>query len=199
MEANDLVSDLIEKAEASRTSTKRRVEQIRQQRELTPEARRDQIAKEFTANREELGKLQGQLAERVSGERRQLERQLWKSPRADVDPTGASWRAALDRADAIDNFDEAGALLDRAERSGDDLLAKAIALRSVDRWPQVTKRYGRDHPEVASAVSALDAFVRETSSAKWRVASSTWFSPGLTPPELKGSKAGRLGLLRKTG
>jgi hypothetical protein len=182
----DDVDDLREQAETIRRDTNRRVEDVRQNMQLTSEARRAQMAREIATSNEKLGALERQYNDRVIQEGRSLERKLWVNPKADADPTGAAWRTAHDRADSIDNFEQASALLERAERSGDDLLAKAIAHRAVGtRWHQLADRYGQDHPEVASAISALGDFRHETGS-NWRVASSMRFSKIQPPRELSG-------------
>lgn len=150
--------DIVEKTEEVRRTTKTRIEEIRQRNELTPEARRAQMAKEMVSCGEQLKALQGQLTDRVVQERRTLERRVWANPGGNSDPTGEAWRSALDRAEAIDQPERASALLERAERSGDEFLAKAIAVRAVDAWPRVAARYGQEHPEVAKAISDLGDF-----------------------------------------
>lgn len=178
------VDDLREQAEVIRANVGRRVEELRNNAQLTSEARQAQMAREIVVSNGKLDDLEKQFADRVTQERRTLERRLWANPAADADSAGASWRAALDRAETVENLGQASALLDRAERSGDVLLAKAVALRAVGRWPELARRYGQDHPEVASAMSALEDFQRETGSTAWRLASSMWFTKVPTPPEL---------------
>jgi hypothetical protein len=194
------VDDLREQAEAIHRDARRKIEDLRLNRQLTAEARSAQMAKEVTSSNEKLGELQRQCNDRIAQEGRTLERRLWTSPKADGDPTGEAWRAALDRADTIENFGQASALLERSERSGDVLLAKAIALRAEGRWPQVADHYAQDHPDVGSAIYALREFQRDTSGTKWRLASSMWFSKVPTPQELSGISGARLtSVARRSG
>lgn len=78
-----------------------------------------------------------------------------------------SYRDAQDRVAAIESADEADALLTRAEDSGDELLARAIAQRayaeqgngfwSDSRWIEVLNRYVSTRPVAFAAIEALMA------------------------------------------
>ena len=193
MTATDLVSDLLEKANANRASTTQRIEAIRASRELTHEAQRDRIAEAFTTHRQQLGEIQAEVEERIVGENRRLEHKLWGNP-SPSDTSAAGWRAALDRTEMVANADEAIDLLARAERSQDTLLARAVALRAIGRWPAVMGRYAKEHPEVANALTELDAFVQETDRrSRWRTAMKIALTPSM-PSELRGTTSGQLHL-----
>jgi hypothetical protein len=193
MAVKDLVADLVAQASASRASMANRVEEIRASKELTPEARRAQVVVAFTNHRQQLNELHAQLDGRVVAERRRLEGRLWGNP-SPSDTTAAGWRAALDRAEAVESPEKASDLLARAERSGDSVLARALALHSIGRWPQVMRAYVQGHPDVAKALDDLDNFVQETGNrSKFRTAMSMTFSPSM-PPEVKGTAAGQLHL-----
>jgi hypothetical protein len=114
-----------------------------------------------------------------------------------MDVNGTAWRAALDRAESLEDFDQASILFDRAERTGDELPSKALALRAVSRWPQLSDRYGEDHPETTAAIVALGEFQRETNSPSWRLEQSMRLSPPPAPPELGGMSEGLQSLLAR--
>jgi hypothetical protein len=49
----------------------------------------------------------------------------------------------------------------------------------------VTRRYTHEHPDVAEALTALDAFVRETNGrSTWRTAMNMTFSPAMPQERL---------------
>lgn len=72
----------------------------------------------------------------------------------DSDPVAhrASYRDAVDRADRVDTPQQAERLLRQAERSGDELLARAVAVKAFERnWADVTGAYSETRPEWAAA------------------------------------------------
>jgi hypothetical protein len=85
-----------EQADTIRKEANRRIEGVRQNKELTSEARRAQMAGEITTSNKKFGELERQCIDRVVKEGRSLERQLWTNPKAEADPSGAAWRAAND-------------------------------------------------------------------------------------------------------
>lgn len=69
----------------------------------------------------------------------------------------ASFRDAQDRAARVDSPDQAARLLAQAERSGDEVLARAVAVRAFDRrWKDVTESYSETRPEWKAAVDNVD-------------------------------------------
>ncbi len=101
---------------------------IRNDRDLTDEARRRHAAEVWTATRKELDGLQAKERERLTKREQELERRLFGLAAGGLDASAAiSARDAQDRASRLSRPDEAAALLARAERNGDQTLAKAVA------------------------------------------------------------------------
>ncbi len=147
------LDDFQKKADAIRDRAEQLMASARNDRDLSDQARLARIVNATVEARDQLAQLRTELFDGLASERRQLERKLWASPGGSSDPAG--WRAALDRAAAVGDEGEAEALLGRAERSGDDLLAKALVLDSLSRWPRVSIDYRAAHPEMTETVDAL--------------------------------------------
>jgi len=68
----------------------------------------------------------------------------------------ASYRDAQDRAERVESAGQAKRLLQQAERSGDELLARAVAVKAQDRrWKDVTDAYSETRPQWRAALENI--------------------------------------------
>lgn len=132
------------------------VESIRKSNDLSPDGKRRQIAKAYIEAKNALAPLRQQEAAQTAATRQRLERTLYGAT-GRLDPSQAiSRRDAADRAARANTLAAANALLDQAERSGDDELASAVARHAAYRgWLDVTVRYAQQRPEANAALQKL--------------------------------------------
>ena len=127
-----------------------RVSELREDRDLSDEAKRRHMEEAYTAARARHERLaaekQAAIAERLETARRAA----FAPPRirgADPAMLSMSYRDALDRAQTRDTR-ELEDLLERAEITGDEVLAKAILLRGYQREDErLVGRYLENRPE----------------------------------------------------
>ena len=152
------------KAEAE---TERRIGEIRAQPHLSDQSRRVLIAAEVKKCSDQLDRLRTEMQAAVAVEREGLERRVWSNTRPE-DVVG--FRDALARAAALKDPDEARSLFRRATLSGDQQLARAIALDR--RFSDLTADYRRQDPEWGQAAEALIDHGRSVGSAKFKCRSA---------------------------
>jgi hypothetical protein len=159
-------------ADRLRAEADRRVAEIRSQQYLTEDGRRRLMAAAIKPYADKLEALRKSTVDQLASERSNIERRVWANPGgADI----IGWRDSLARAAALDNADDATAVFHRAVRSGDDQLARAIALDG--RWRGLTAGYETEHTEWAAAVRALADHDRTAGSANFRMALGMLTSP----------------------
>ena len=169
-------------------------EQIRQQvndhadriaakRDLTTRAKQIHVARKYVEARDALNQLRQDDIASVDTKRRMLERRLYGSDGATVDPSAAiSRRDARDRAAAIDKPELAEYELARAERSGDEHLAQAIAAEAADRgWTGALQQYVNTRPEAADTVQQLLA-LPDTRQGAYQMTKAIEYS--IAPPAI---------------
>lgn len=130
-------------------------------------ARDHKIAAAWHDARSKLDALQGDEAGARRERRRTLERSLFQPGKGDgTDPatTRLSYRDALDRAATISDATEAKRLLAQADKSGDELLAKAVAQHASEmQWGDVLKAYFTDRPGQVDAYNELSNLIASES------------------------------------
>ncbi|MFE2110369.1 hypothetical protein ACFXAF_31520 [Kitasatospora sp. NPDC059463] len=129
---------------------------ITNSRTLSDEAKRIALAKAYTTARDHAAQLRQQAEDNTRNQRTTLERKLFGST-TDLDPTAAiSRRDAADRAAKLTDPVEAGRLLQRADRSGDQHLAQAIAAHAADMWWwDIVEQWTNGRPDAAATIAAL--------------------------------------------
>jgi hypothetical protein len=97
--------------------------------------------------------LEWEHKQRIAAERRRLQRQAFtlpwteKLPPADWALLQLSYRDALSRADQAPGLQQLADLLQRAEVTGDELLARAVAVIAVEkRWFAIVEAYAAMRP-----------------------------------------------------
>jgi hypothetical protein len=131
------------------------VEQIRNAKGYSAEGKRVLIARAYQRRMQEMAELRSAANTALSKERDTLVRDLFGLDRFVnlTDPTGSraslavSYRDAQDRVARLEREDEALELLARADRSGDEILARAVVERSVEQqWLGVLNTYADARP-----------------------------------------------------
>jgi hypothetical protein len=134
---------------------------INGKRDLTPHAKRVMLARAFVEARDALDELKEQETKTVVRERTKLERKLFGTTGFNPDPQLlVAKRDADDRAAKYETPAEAHRALQRAERDGDHILAKAIASRAADwsadpHWSAIVHEYVAERPVEAETLKAM--------------------------------------------
>ncbi len=150
-----------EQALARQRAYAQSIDAIRSDERLSRVGRRRAMAAAFLKAEEELRHLKQSEHEATTRRRRELERDLFGAGSRRANTATASYRDAEDRAQQLKRPEQALALLSRAERNGDALLARAIAARAWDRtWTPVLDAYAAERPGVLEQLRELDALER---------------------------------------
>lgn len=169
----------IDAAQALAAEHTRSATSIGNRGELTSLARRQLLALNYLTFKQKMAALEAKATADTTSQVQQIERALFglddlvtaTTDRATLD---ISFRDALDRVSRLDptreDASEAADLLLRANRSGDEVLARAIAAHAYDligpnavgqgllvdpAWRQVLQMYGDTHPAAAAGVQKL--------------------------------------------
>ncbi|SMG34914.1 hypothetical protein [Agreia pratensis] len=122
---------------------------------LTDSGKREQIANQKESIKSSLAALKAQEMQYVRDTKDRLTRELFGSTTSDPSHVIA-FRDAQDRADRLADPEEAIALLNRAEVSGDKSLSSAVLLKAVTSgWRSVTRAYSAEYPDTAEKLSDL--------------------------------------------
>jgi hypothetical protein len=138
------------------------VDQIGCQASLTPDAQLCLIARAYMAAKAAMDKLSGDTAAATDARMRVLTGQVWGVDDIPGDKVSASisLRDATDRAQTLTTPHDAMALLTTAERSGDELLARAVACQADQMgFDDVAGAYFATRPAKAKANAELHSLV----------------------------------------
>ncbi len=161
---------------------------IRGRAHLTEDARAAQLAQNFLRGKQELADLQQTSAAEDATRRQRLERSVFGTSDLPGD-SATSMRDALDRTATLRSSADAAQMYARAERSGDEVLCRALATRSYDAllsgegqldngWSEVLATHVNARPAAASAVRELEGMLAPATNGEL----FTFVLP--TPPEL---------------
>lgn len=162
----------------------KRADAIRADRRLTPEGKRSKLAQAYLKAKAEVDSLRAQETERTSTRRAELQRSLFG---ASSDPASVvAYRDAMDRVSKLNKVDEAHAALQRAEMTGDSIMARAIALHAADRgWAPVLQAYTQGDPMAQDSLAELTALTADVNDRTAQLSRSMSYSLSL-PNELNG-------------
>lgn len=161
-----------------------RIEAIRSDPTLSPEGKRNRMAGIYATTRDTVARLQADDQAATSARRTTLERDLFGLTGFTDASAAISYRDAQDRASGITDERDALRLLNQAELSGDDHLAKAVALRSLqEAWPAVSAAYATARPGAAAKMQELTN-MSTTGVADSLSAAAAYYMPA--PRELAG-------------
>ncbi|MFF5919557.1 hypothetical protein ACFY8C_14545 [Streptomyces flavochromogenes] len=136
-------------------------QRINGKRDLTPHAKRVMLARAYVEARDAIDELRQQETSNIAHERKKLERKLFGTTGFNPDPQLIiAKRDADDRAAKYQTPAEARHALQRAERDGDTILAKAIASRAADwsgdpHWGALLTEYVAERPAEAETLQAM--------------------------------------------
>jgi hypothetical protein len=166
---------------------------LRANQQLRPEVIRQEIAKVHVGTRDRLTELRAEHARIRDGRVAAAEGRLFQpelSPTASASDRLAArtdYRNALDAAAKVDGLDRFVALAERAARTHDDALARALMVRAVERgWTRAALHALEGaYPQLRVAVDELAAARRHGADARNQLVASAHFSAPV-PPELEG-------------
>ncbi|TCK63610.1 hypothetical protein [Curtobacterium sp. PhB136] len=143
-------------AEATRQQYQRRVEEIRNDRRFTPDAKQQAIAKLYRDTNYQLGQLRDERDTTLTGRRTALEAEMFGLPKYASTSDTLSYRDALDRASRTEDGRALAALYETAAISNDTILAKAILAKAYgDGEVDVINRYLEDHSTLEAKAQEL--------------------------------------------
>lgn len=149
------------------------IKRLREDSDLTPEARNRRMAEEWAKARKELDGLQAAERTRLAERETLLERRLFGADSVQDSSQAISSRDAQDRAGRLTDPREAAQLLARAEANGDEALAKAVAYHAINQsrgipramaapWEDVAGMYLNARPQLSDTVEELASIERLT-------------------------------------
>lgn len=145
-----------EQAEAAREHYQRRVDEIRNDRRFTPEAKQQAIAKLYRDTNHQLGKLRDERDNALDNRRAALEAEMFGLPKYATTADTLSYRDALDRASRAEDGKALAALYDTAALSNDSILTKAILAKAYnDGEADIINRHLEHHSNQESKAQEL--------------------------------------------
>ncbi len=182
-------------ADTVRDGLNQQMERIRGHSELSPDAMLSLVAAAYLKGKAQLDGMNtnnpAQIAAQVAAVKRKafgIDDLLAGSSQADRATMAMSFRDAQQRAAQTTTSSEAQTLLDVANQSGDELLARAVgnhALSSMD-MRDVAESYLTNHPAQAAALDELQQLQQPASAATM----FEFVAP--KPPELSGMSDGQI-------
>jgi hypothetical protein len=148
-------------ANAIRDNLQAEVDRIGCMAALNPDAQMCLTARAYVEAQAQMTKLSGDVAATTDARMRVLVALVWGvADQGDKVSASISYRDATDRAQALDNIPAAMNLLSQAERSGDELLARAVACQAdAMGWDDVASAYFATRPAAAKANAELHGLV----------------------------------------
>lgn len=132
------------------------IDKVRANNALSPAGKAAALAPHYLRARADMAKLQEQTAAATAKHVQSLHKAAFGAPTGAVE--GMSYRDALGRADAIDDPAMAAHLMERAQRGGDALMARALGQRAADMgWSVVLAKYVDANPAAGAALTELAA------------------------------------------
>lgn len=160
-----MTPETMQAAERIRQSFSDRAEALRSNANLSSEGLRARLARAYLEAKTEMQALQTRQGDDVQSRIRALNAKVWGlddiAGRNGTDRASASvsYRDAQDRAAAVETMQGALALLVRAEATGDELLARALAARAASEplsgWGDVLEAYFNERPQKVAAYLEL--------------------------------------------
>jgi len=171
------------------------VEALRNQKNLTREGRAARIAKDVEDARAKLAALRQAEAQRLADRQDELQRKLFGVKTTDHTRI-MSIRQAGEMASRITDPDEAQAAMNRAERSGDVDLLRALAeqcarqtgdIKRGREWQNLFDQWAGTQPGGTDAVEELREIHFEQTNSTRNLERQSAFSVGVLPEEIRGA------------
>lgn len=158
----------IEKADAIRRRHDDDNNKVRARTELTSDAKRALLAKNYLAAQRQMADLQQRAGTDTAADKAKAGRDAFgvHGIAGDSASVSISMRDAQDRSDNLKDPDDAARLLARAEQSGDEPLARAVAAKALEMysssvgggstaWASVVDDFTATRPRAATAVQTI--------------------------------------------
>lgn len=154
------------RAEASRVWKEHTEEAafVRQNSDLTEQAKRQHIEDSRQRAKEELKRLEQSEYAEIEAKKRSADRAIHATAGHDSSDI-ISFRDAQDRAEQLEDASEANRVLERAIASGDTTLATAVMRRALSQgWQAIYEKFNAEYPRVAEHVEDLAQIARYEAS-----------------------------------
>jgi hypothetical protein len=158
--------------------------EIRQDPDLSEAGKRRAIQGAYEAAKAAVDKLRGGDAEAINRRQAQLERVLFSvADQRDQVAAAVSYRDAQDRVAAL-RLEDAVSLMQRALKTGDELLARALFQRAWEHpsevWSQLVDAYLEAYPQRRKAATELADLLAARGGQHTRIVESMRY--GIRPP-----------------
>lgn len=180
-----------EQARAIRKHAADEMTAVRDSRDLSDQGRQRQLARITQRRNDQLRALRVTEQRDLEDRRETLVRQLFRNPTPRDAASVVSYRDAQDRAAAVTG-EKAVELYRRAVRTGDELLARALAVRAAERgsfggsgWSEVLDHWAGHEPGARDVLDELGQ-IAAADSPRGRFARSFATTGGGAPHELRG-------------
>lgn len=182
--------DILEQAQRAQARYHREVDEARADTNLSNEGKQRKMAKALRQVETTMERLKRERTDELESTRKRLELRAFQpkhspgaSPEARI-AVDSSFRDAVERAERLESVSEALQMVGRAERTGDELLARATAVVAMEKgWGPVLGAFTEAFPAAKGALEELDAFLGQR-SPKARLVESMHFSIS-APTELR--------------
>lgn len=146
------------KAEPIKETLRWQIGNIRADKKLTEDGKRQQVAAVYLQAKTQLSALKADEAQKRTSKIDSLRRTLFGTTGTTDAQTAISYRDAQERVAALSyaDSDKAAKLLDQAQLSGDEVMVKALIQRSIDmQWVDVANKYIEKHPYYGEKLEEL--------------------------------------------
>jgi hypothetical protein len=168
---------------------------IRKDKALSDHGKRQKIQALYEDTQEKMRQLRTQVADSGEQERETLRAQLFRpkiehrAPVSEVASIRQSYRDALSRAESAKNAADARRLMQRARRTGDSHLERAVAAIAAEKgWNQVVDSFAEQHG-LTDTLSELRESERLANDPQHRFTERMTYAAPSRPPELSRSAA----------
>lgn len=147
-----------QQAEKIQADLRWQLDNIRGDKRLTEEGKRQQIAAVYLQAKKQITGLQNDESQKRTIKVDSLRRVLFGATGASDAQSAISYRDAQERVGALSHADadKAAKLLDQAMLSGDDVMVKAVVQRALDmQWAEVANKYIDKHPHYGQMLEEL--------------------------------------------
>ncbi|WP_017936063.1 hypothetical protein [Nocardioides sp. Iso805N] len=163
----DIPEDVATKAADIQVAFNADAELHRNNADLTPDGRIRRLAIAYLSAKAQMDELQTSWAGTSAINAETIDRDVFGAPNV-VGADAISSRDAADRASRVESPEDGMRLLQQAERTGDEILARAVAQYAYDQqgvvfgsgWTDVVDAFASRRPEVAQKLTDLAAATR---------------------------------------
>lgn len=179
--------------DAAQQAYRQRLEEIRANPNLSDQGQAAEVTEVYEAHKRRMAEMRAEVAAELQSTRDRAQRRAFgplvpsSASEADKATVMMAYRDALEKAETAESTETGRRMLDRAMRTGDAQLARAVATVSAERgWSAVLNAYVDAYPDIdAGAIQELMDLSNPMETSKANMYEAMAYSV-TRPPELKG-------------